>query len=186
MWIISTSCVNGYCSNGSIDFLYVSLVDRSLLAIRRLVWRNNANNLMGGDSNRSNRGNFSFRYETSRWENKSGILMNIYSRPRGRGGRGRTSNKGKRMVLVASNLYKLTFIDSVHNTKAENRVQRIGQKSSTNESQQDHEISSSYKISSFQQTSRFNADQVEKKLQQRYDEAMYSALQNTSGEFTDK
>lgn len=90
--------------------------------------------------------------------------MNIYSRPRGRGGRGRTSNK-----------------DSVHNTKAENRVQRIGQKNSTNESQQDHEISSSYKISSFQQTSRFNADQVEKKLQQRYDEAMYSALQNTSG-----
>ncbi|EME27911.1 uncharacterized protein Gasu_45730 [Galdieria sulphuraria] len=84
-----------------------------------------------------------------------------FSRPRGRGGRGKK--------------------ESVNNTKTENKVQRSVQNSSTVDVQQDFEISSSNKVNSFQRSTRFNAKEVEKKLQQRYDEALYSALQSTAG-----
>ncbi|GJQ14378.1 hypothetical protein GpartN1_g6169.t1 [Galdieria partita] len=99
---------------------------------------------MGGDTNRPSRGNFNF------------------SRPRGRGGRGRTK-------------------ESVNNAKIENRVQRTVQKTSTVSFQEDLEITPPNTVNSFQRSSRFNAEEVEKKLQQRYDEAMHSALQSTSG-----
>jgi len=98
---------------------------------------------MGGDYNKPNRGNLSF------------------SRPRGRGGRGRK--------------------DYGNNSKTENRVQKGVQRSSAAEFQQDLQISASNRINNVPQNTRFNADEVERNLQQRYEEALNSALQNASG-----
>jgi hypothetical protein len=100
------------------------------------------------------------------------------SRPRGRGGRGR---KGRRRLGITNSTLCLTFIDYGNNSKTENRVQKGVQRSSAAEFQQDLQISASNRINNVPQNTRFNADEVERNLQQRYEEALNSALQNASG-----